>query len=188
MLANESISARCACSWFPCLHAPSSLWSTKIIGWSSKIADVKQENDRLSRSEFAKAERARLATQSSELTHAQAVADTNTERAAKLERKVRSLSTQLSAVKSRLDLTQSQLSTAQLQLDTASPPVILEADPSGGTLPVAPGGDCDPNYGGACVPVVPYDLDCADVDGSVYVLGTDPHGFDGDGDGVGCEW
>lgn len=49
------------------------------------------------------------------------------------------------------------------------------------------GSRCDPNYRGACVPIVPYDLDCADIDGPVYVVGRDPHGFDGDGDGVGCE-
>ena len=42
---------------------------------------------------------------------------------------------------------------------------------------------CDPNYEGACVPIVPYDLDCADIDGTVYVRGDDPHRFDGDGDG-----
>jgi len=46
---------------------------------------------------------------------------------------------------------------------------------------------CDSNYRGACVPIVPYDLDCADIDGPVFVVGRDPHGFDGDGDGVGCE-
>ncbi|MEX0983916.1 MAG: PASTA domain-containing protein [Actinomycetota bacterium] len=46
---------------------------------------------------------------------------------------------------------------------------------------------CDPNYSGACVPIVSYDLDCADINGPVYVGGSDPHRFDGDGDGVGCE-
>lgn len=45
---------------------------------------------------------------------------------------------------------------------------------------------CDPNYSG-CVPDVPYDLDCSDVSGPVYVRGSDPNGFDGDGDGIGCE-
>jgi micrococcal nuclease len=31
-------------------------------------------------------------------------------------------------------------------------------------------------------------LDCADVNGTNFtVLSPDPHGFDGDGDGVGCE-
>ena len=48
-------------------------------------------------------------------------------------------------------------------------------------------GRCDPNYRGACVPIVPYDLDCADINGTVYVVGVDVHRFDGDGDGVGCE-
>ena len=48
-------------------------------------------------------------------------------------------------------------------------------------------GDCDPNYDGACVPLVDFDLDCPDVEGPVYVIGTDVHGFDRDGDGVGCE-
>jgi hypothetical protein len=50
----------------------------------------------------------------------------------------------------------------------------------------ASAGECDPSYSG-CVPDVPYDLDCADIGTSVEVLGSDPHGFDGDGDGYGCE-
>jgi hypothetical protein len=29
--------------------------------------------------------------------------------------------------------------------------------------------------------------DCAEVGGSVSVYGSDPHGLDADGDGVGCE-
>ena len=31
------------------------------------------------------------------------------------------------------------------------------------------------------------DLDCEDINGPVVVGGSDPHGFDGDGDGIGCE-
>lgn len=46
---------------------------------------------------------------------------------------------------------------------------------------------CDPNYSGACVPLVSYDLDCADIGGPVTVVGADPHGFDREGDGLGCE-
>lgn len=46
---------------------------------------------------------------------------------------------------------------------------------------------CDPNYAGGCVPIVSYDLDCADIGQSVTVVGYDVHGFDGDGDGYGCE-
>ena len=45
---------------------------------------------------------------------------------------------------------------------------------------------CDPNYSG-CVPVYPPDVDCGDLGGSVQVTGSDPHGLDRDGDGVGCE-
>jgi hypothetical protein len=62
--------------------------------------------------------------------------------------------------------------------------------PSGDSLGgVAPGPAplCDPNYEGDCVPPYPPDVDCADVFGPIYVVGGDPHGLDGDGDGVGCE-
>lgn len=47
--------------------------------------------------------------------------------------------------------------------------------------------DCDPNYEGECVPNVGYDLDCPDITGPVYVVGSDVHRFDRDGDGIGCE-
>lgn len=56
-------------------------------------------------------------------------------------------------------------------------------------LPVVPqpvGGGCDPNYT-PCVPVYPPDLDCADVNGPITVTGSDPHGLDGEGDGIACE-
>jgi hypothetical protein len=45
---------------------------------------------------------------------------------------------------------------------------------------------CDPNYSG-CVPAYPPDVDCAEVGESVSSYGTDPHGLDADGDGIGCE-
>jgi endonuclease YncB( thermonuclease family) len=52
-------------------------------------------------------------------------------------------------------------------------------------------GKCDPNYTGGCVPPYPPDLDCADIRAlgiaPVRVVGADPHGLDGDGDGWGCE-
>ena len=47
--------------------------------------------------------------------------------------------------------------------------------------------ECDPNYEGACIPIVNYDLDCPDVTGPVYVVGRDVHGFDRDKNGIGCE-
>ena len=56
--------------------------------------------------------------------------------------------------------------------------------------PFAPTG-CDPNYSGGCVPPYPPDLDCADIRAMglapVRSIGSDPHGLDGDGDGIGCE-
>jgi micrococcal nuclease len=50
----------------------------------------------------------------------------------------------------------------------------------------APAEDCDPNYD-PCVPSYPPDLDCPDVGGPLAVTGSDPHGFDADGDGSACE-
>jgi micrococcal nuclease len=38
------------------------------------------------------------------------------------------------------------------------------------------------------VPLVPYDLDCPDIpEADFYSVGSDPHGFDGDYDGLACE-
>jgi len=51
---------------------------------------------------------------------------------------------------------------------------------------IEPGiGSCDPNYE-PCIPVSP-DLSCSDIKVAVRVLGTDIHGFDRDGDLLGCE-
>ena len=55
--------------------------------------------------------------------------------------------------------------------------------------PVAqPGGDCDPSYPDVCIPPYPPDLDCGEIPQRRFrVVGSDPHGFDGDSDGIGCE-
>jgi micrococcal nuclease len=51
-----------------------------------------------------------------------------------------------------------------------------------------PGGACDPNYAGACIPVHPPDIDCGDIpDRNFHVVGTDVHGFDADHNGIACE-
>ena len=48
--------------------------------------------------------------------------------------------------------------------------------------------NCDPAYPTVCIPPPPPDLDCGDIPFTDFtVLPPDPHGFDGDGDGVGCE-
>jgi micrococcal nuclease len=47
---------------------------------------------------------------------------------------------------------------------------------------------CDPSYPDVCVPPAPPDLDCVDLANRRFaVVGADPHGFDGDHDGIGCE-
>ena len=48
--------------------------------------------------------------------------------------------------------------------------------------------DCDAAYPSACIPSAPPDLDCDDISHRRFeVRPPDPHGFDRDGDGVGCE-
>lgn len=49
-------------------------------------------------------------------------------------------------------------------------------------------GKCDPSYPGVCIAPPPPDLDCKDIPYRRFqVLPPDPHRFDGDGDGIGCE-
>lgn len=48
--------------------------------------------------------------------------------------------------------------------------------------------DCDPSYPDVCIPSSPPDLDCGEISHRRFqVVGDDPHGFDGNNDGVGCE-
>ncbi|MCH7648069.1 MAG: thermonuclease family protein, partial [Thaumarchaeota archaeon] len=48
--------------------------------------------------------------------------------------------------------------------------------------------DCDPSYPDFCIPSPPPDLDCGDIPQKRFtVLQPDPHRFDGDKDGIGCE-
>ena len=47
---------------------------------------------------------------------------------------------------------------------------------------------CDPSYPDFCIPPPPPDLDCGDISHKKFtVLQPDPHRFDGDKDGIGCE-
>jgi len=47
---------------------------------------------------------------------------------------------------------------------------------------------CDPSYPNTCIPPPPPNLTCDDVGASNFeVLPPDPHEFDGDNDGIGCE-
>ena len=47
---------------------------------------------------------------------------------------------------------------------------------------------CDASYPSVCIPPLPPDLDCGDIKHRRFeVRQPDPHGFDADKDGIGCE-
>ena len=49
-------------------------------------------------------------------------------------------------------------------------------------------GGCDPSYPTVCIPPPPPDLDCGDISYRRFeVRQPDPHRFDADHDGIGCE-
>ncbi len=49
-------------------------------------------------------------------------------------------------------------------------------------------GDCDSSYPDICIPSYPPDLNCDDISKKNFeVLPPDPHGFDREEDGIGCE-
>jgi micrococcal nuclease len=70
------------------------------------------------------------------------------------------------------------------QLVTERPPATPQQAAS---LP-ASGEGCDPSYPDVCISPPPPDLDCGDIAHRRFrVEGGDPHRFDGDHDGIGCE-
>ena len=59
-------------------------------------------------------------------------------------------------------------------------------------LPVALPSNCEPSYPGICIAIGSADLDCGEIQWRRFqvrwdVANPDPHRFDGDGDGLGCE-
>lgn len=53
---------------------------------------------------------------------------------------------------------------------------------------VAQTAQCHPSYPDFCIPPPPPDLDCKDIPRKNFkVLQPDPHKFDRDKDGIGCE-
>jgi micrococcal nuclease len=59
-------------------------------------------------------------------------------------------------------------------------------------LPIAPAANCDPSYPGICIPLGSADLDCGEIQWRRFAVAwnvpnPDPHGFDADADGIGCE-
>jgi micrococcal nuclease len=82
-----------------------------------------------------------------------------------------------------LDAAQVEALSAAVGIWTATPVPIV---PFVGTP--APAGNCDAAYPTVCIPPPPPDLDCGDITFRRFtVLPPDPHGFDGDHDGIGCE-
>jgi hypothetical protein len=74
--------------------------------------------------------------------------------------------------------------TAAPTTTTPPPPTTAATQPA----PPPSSGSCDPSYPGVCIPPAPPELDCGDIPHRRFeVLSPDPHGFDGDHDGVGCE-
>jgi hypothetical protein len=72
---------------------------------------------------------------------------------------------------------------------TGEPAPVSEVTVAEEPVPVA--ADCDPSYPDLCIPPAPPYLTCDDVYGlgisHITVYAPDPHGFDGNDDGVGCE-
>jgi len=63
----------------------------------------------------------------------------------------------------------------------AGPPPSVASGPAAGT-------GCDSAYPGVCIASPPPDLDCPQLrERRFAVIAPDPHGFDRDGDGLGCE-
>ncbi len=75
--------------------------------------------------------------------------------------------------------------TATPVLRALSIPVTLPTEPPARMDPRA---GCDSSYPDVCIPPLPPDLDCPEIPYRPFrVIGPDPHNFDGDHDGVGCE-
>ncbi len=80
-----------------------------------------------------------------------------------------------------------------------SPTPVLTARPSPAPTPppaviqpLVPQTNCEPSYPGLCIPIGSADIDCGEIAARRFqvvwnVPNPDPHGFDGDGDGIGCE-
>lgn len=75
---------------------------------------------------------------------------------------------------------------------TRTPTATTTAAPTATTTPTVTatpnGAGCDAAYPTVCIPPPPPDLNCMDItERNFVVLTPDPHGFDRDGDGIGCE-
>jgi len=74
-------------------------------------------------------------------------------------------------------------------VETPTPTTTLPPSPTP-TLSTSPtqAPNCDPSYPTVCIPPPPPDLNCGDISYRNFtVLPPDPHNFDSDKDGIGCE-
>lgn len=90
--------------------------------------------------------------------------------------------------------TETPVRVATIALPTATPlppppqPTATFAPPPTAAPTSPPAANCDPSYPTVCIPPPPPDLDCGDIPFRRFqVLPPDPHRFDGDNNGIGCE-
>jgi len=77
--------------------------------------------------------------------------------------------------------------TATATTGPPSPPP-TDVPPPPPATPTSPRAGCDAAYPTVCIPSPPPDLDCGDIPYRRFtVLAPDPHRFDSDNDGIGCE-
>jgi micrococcal nuclease len=91
-------------------------------------------------------------------------------------------------------LTTPATATAPPPAPTPVPPTAVPVRPTNTPVPPRPtattarSGNCDPSYPTVCIPPPPPDLDCGEISFRRFaVRQPDPHRFDGDRDGIGCE-
>jgi micrococcal nuclease len=82
--------------------------------------------------------------------------------------------------------------TTRAPTTTTQPPTTTQAPTTtttvAATTTTTAQANCSPAYPDFCIPSPPPDLDCGDIGAKNFtVRSPDPHGFDGDNDGVGCE-
>jgi hypothetical protein len=93
--------------------------------------------------------------------------------------------TALSDSDARLGDASTTSATTSAAMTATSAPVVPATAP---TTTAAPRPTCDPSYPTVCIPPAPPDLDCTEISAHDFtVVGADPHGFDSDHDGIGCE-
>ena len=76
---------------------------------------------------------------------------------------------------------------APTEVPTVAPTATPVPPPTATPVPVR-SSNCDPSYPTVCIPPSPPDLDCGEIPYRRFqVRPPDPHRFDGDHDGIGCE-